>query len=60
VWPIKPSTAPNSAALDAWLAWRAKLEAMPHLSPTEKQKATEVLIRLIKLRESRRSGAMSA
>ncbi|WP_160312556.1 hypothetical protein [Caballeronia mineralivorans] len=54
---MKPSTTSNYAALDAWLAWQAKLDAMPQLSPAEKQQATAVLIRLMKLREMRRSDA---
>jgi predicted component of type VI protein secretion system len=54
--PMKISTNPGAAG-DAWQAWQAKLHAMPHLTPTEKQKATAVLIRLMKLRETRRSNA---
>jgi len=53
---MKPSTTPNSAALDAWLAWQEKLDKST-LTSEQKAQATAVLIKLMTAREMRRSNA---
>jgi hypothetical protein len=54
--PILPL--PTPLATEAWAAWREKLDKC-NLTPEQKAQATAVLIKLMKLRESRRSGVRS-
>lgn len=43
--------APSEFVRDALLAWQEKLDAMPpHITPAHKQQATEVLLKLMRLR----------
>jgi hypothetical protein len=49
---------PSAAAQDAWASWQAKLDAS-HLTLAEKQQATAVLIKLMKLREERQKSESS-
>jgi hypothetical protein len=51
---LREGTGVNTVAHEAWQAWQAKLDALPHLTPAERAQATAVLIRLMKARERAR------
>jgi hypothetical protein len=53
-----PPILPTSFASEAWAAWQERLDKC-NLTPEQKALATAVLIKLMKLRESRRSGVRS-
>jgi hypothetical protein len=49
-----PNSPPSDAALEAWAAWQERLVRL-NLTPEQKEQATAVLLRLMKLRETRRA-----
>ena len=52
-----PPILPTSFASEAWAAWQEKLDSLPpHITPEQKAQATEVLIRLMKIRAERQKG----
>jgi hypothetical protein len=42
------------SAAEKWATWQAKLDMRPSLSAADRQRATQVLIRLLKARERAR------
>ncbi|WP_160312559.1 hypothetical protein [Caballeronia mineralivorans] len=42
-----------STGAEKWQAWQTKFNALPHLTPAEKQRATEIPLRVLRIREAR-------
>jgi hypothetical protein len=47
-----PNSSPSEAVLEAWNAWQERLAKL-NLTPAQKEQATVVLIKLMKLRAER-------
>ncbi|CAE6713955.1 hypothetical protein [Paraburkholderia haematera] len=48
------NSAPSEFVREAWLAWQEKLDSLPpHITAEQKEQATAVLLKLMKLRAER-------